>query len=60
MTLFLLQFAKFLLEHAELIDAIREAVDAGRTKAEILADIRKGMVAASDAAVEQLLGPRPK
>ncbi len=53
-------FLSFLLTHANLINAIWEAVDGGATNEQILKAIRSSMVAASDAVVEAELGPRPK
>ncbi len=52
-------FLTFLLEHADLVNAIWEAIDGGATKAEILAGIRQAQIDATKAAVAEDLGPRP-
>ena len=52
-------FLTFLLEHADLVNAVWEALQGGATKAQILDAIRQSQIAAATAAVEADLGPRP-
>ncbi len=52
-------FLRFLIEHIDLVTAIYDAIDGGMSKEEVLAGIRKAQIAATDAAVEKDLGPRP-
>lgn len=56
----LLSVGAFLVEHAELVNAVMEAIEGGATKEQVLKGIRASMVAAGDVAVEAELGPRPK
>lgn len=51
------QIALFLAENEALIGAIREAIEGGMTKAELLQVIRQAQIAASDAAMDAALGP---
>ena len=52
----LVPFLTFMLDHADLINAIWEAVDGGASKSDILAGIKAAQVAAADAAVKADLG----
>jgi hypothetical protein len=59
MVAMIVPFLTFLLDHADLLNAIWEAVQGGATKEDILKAIRASQLAAADAAVEADLGPRP-
>lgn len=59
MTTMITTFLEFLLKHADLVNAIWEALDGGATKEQILAGIRQTQIDAAKAAVEADLGPRP-
>lgn len=48
----------FLLEHADLIGDIKEAVESGVTKDSLRKIIRESMVAASDAQMQLELGDK--
>ncbi len=52
-------FLTFLLTHADLVNAIWEALDSGTSKEALLKAIRESQIAASEAMVEADLGPRP-
>lgn len=52
-------FLRFLLAHMDLVEAIYDAVDGGMSKDDILKAIRDAQIAATKAAVEADLGPRP-
>lgn len=45
----------FLLEHADLIEALRDALKGGATREELLKTIRASQVAASDALMREEL-----
>ena len=47
----------FLLEHADLLEAIGKALEGGATKDDILKGIKASMVTASDAEMRRELGP---
>lgn len=47
----------FLLEHLDLITAIKDALDGGASKADILKGIKASMVAVSDADMHIELDP---
>lgn len=51
------EIGSFLLEHADTIVAIKEAIGSGASKEDVLRAIRSSMVAASDALMDQELGP---
>jgi hypothetical protein len=55
----LLAVGEFLVTHYDLVNAIMMAIDGGATKEGILQAIRGAQVAASEAAAEAELGPRP-
>ena len=52
-------FLTFLLEHADLVNAVWEALQGGATKTQILDAIRQSQIAAATTAVEADLGLRP-
>lgn len=52
----MIQALQFLLEHAGLIDAIKDAIDAGTSKEDLLRVIRESQIAASDAAMKEEIG----
>lgn len=56
MTVLLARLALFLLEHADLIEDLVEAIHAGANKDQLKAAIRKAKVQASDAAFAEELG----
>lgn len=59
----IVSFLKFLLEHADLVDALWSALDGApdpaARKAALLAAIKQAQVEATVAAVTEDLGPRP-
>lgn len=59
MGVMIVTFLTFLLEHAELINAVWEAIQGGAQKKDVLAAIRQAQIDATNAAVEADLGPRP-
>ena len=53
----MIAFLAFLAEHADLIEAIADAIKAGATKEAIKKAIKRAMIDLSDAAIEEELGP---
>jgi hypothetical protein len=52
------EIAQFLLDHAELINLIRQAIQAGQiTNESLMASIKQSMVAGSDIAMKIELDP---
>jgi hypothetical protein len=49
-------FLRFLIEHADIVGAVYDAIDGGLSKEEVLAGIKAAQVAAADAAVKADLG----
>jgi len=52
----LAKWTEFLLAHMDLIMMIKNAIDGGASKSEIVKAIEAGMVAASDAEMDRELG----
>ncbi len=55
MMTFMLALGEFLLKHADLVNAVMEAIEGGASKEEMLKAIRASMVAASDAEMQREL-----
>jgi hypothetical protein len=52
----LVAIGTFLLQHADLVSAIKDAIDGGASKQELMKAIERAMVAASDAQMKKELG----
>lgn len=53
------EIGEFLLEHGDVIQAAASALAGGLPKEALMQGIRASMLAASDLAMTEVLGPRP-